>query len=138
MTTVLKTTNLCKTYGEKTVTDNVSLNINEGTIYGLIGKNGAGKTTLMRQILGMALPSSGKIELFDGMNLFEARKHIGSLIEAPAIYKKCTAYENMYRMAILLGSTKKEVKDILEFVGLGDTGKNWQVSSLWECVKGLE
>ena len=101
MSTVLKTYNLNKKYGSKLVSNNISLTINRGDIYGFVGKNGAGKTTLMRQVLGMAFPTDGIIQLFDGEPLDLARRKIGSLIEAPAVYKKCSAYENMKRFAFL-------------------------------------
>ncbi len=121
MSTVLKTYNLNKKYGNKLVSNNISLTINKGDIYGFVGKNGAGKTTLMRQVLGMAFPTDGTIQLFDGEPLDLARRKIGSLIEAPAVYKKCSAYENMKRFAFLSDSSDKEIKEILDYVGLGDT-----------------
>ena len=122
MSTVLKTYNLNKKYGSKLVSNNISLTINRGDIYGFVGKNGAGKTTLMRQVLGMAFPTDGIIQLFDGEPLDLARRKIGSLIEAPGVYKKCSAYENMKRFAFLCNSSDKQIKDILDYVGLGNTG----------------
>lgn len=122
MSAILSTQNLVKKYGYKIVSNNISLTINKGDIYGFVGKNGAGKTTFMRQVLGLAFPDSGKITLFGGEPLNTARKKIGSLIEFPSIYKNCTAYENMKRMAILTGSSDKSVRKILDFVGLGNTG----------------
>lgn len=122
MSTVLKTHNLNKKYGNKLVTNNINLTINRGDIYGFVGKNGAGKTTLMRQVLGMAFPTDGSIQLFDGEPLDSARKKIGSLIEAPAVYKKCSAYENMKRFAYLCDTSDKQIKEILDYVGLANTG----------------
>lgn len=122
MSAILSTQNLVKKYGDKIVSNNISLMINKGDIYEFVGKNGAGKTTFMRQVLGLAFPDSGKITLFGGEPLNTARKKIGSLIEFPSIYKNCTAYENMKRMAILTGSSDKSVRKILDFVGLGNTG----------------
>lgn len=122
MSAILSTQNLVKKYGYKIVSNNISLTINKGDIYGFVGKNGAGKTTFMRQVLRLAFPDSGKITLFGGEPLNTARKKIGSLIEFPSIYKNCTAYENMKRMAILTGSSDKSVRKILDFVGLGNTG----------------
>lgn len=122
MSAILSTQNLVKKYGYKIVSNNISLTINKGDIYGFVGKNGAGKTTFMRQVLGLAFPDSGEIILFGGEPLNTARKKIGSLIEFPSIYKNCTAYENMKRMAILTGSSDKSVRKILDFVGLGNTG----------------
>ena len=122
MSAILSTQNLVKKYGYKIVSNNISLTINKGDIYGFVGKNGAGKTTFMRQVLELAFPDSGEITLFGGEPLNTARKKIGSLIEFPSIYKNCTAYENMKRMAILTGSSDKSVRKILDFVGLGNTG----------------
>ena len=62
--TILKTENITKKYGGTQVLSNVSITLENGRIYGLIGVNGAGKTTLMRQILGLSIPTSGEIELF--------------------------------------------------------------------------
>lgn len=119
---VIETQSLSKQYKTKLAVNEVSIHVKRGEIYGLIGKNGAGKTSLMKLILGLTSPTRGSIELFGNKNLNEGRKKIGSLIEAPGLYKNCTAYENMLRFAILYGADKKEIKPILERVGLGNTG----------------
>lgn len=123
METILKISNLTKKFKNKVAVDKLNMTINRGDIYGFIGKNGAGKTTAMRLILGTAFPNEGKIELFGGQPLGEARKRIGALIEAPGIYRNCTAYENMKRFSILYGGTDEEISENLELVGLSDTGK---------------
>lgn len=120
---VLKTHELTKIYGKKAVVDKVSMNIAKGDIYGFIGRNGAGKTTAMKMMLGMIFPDGGSTELFGGKADDNARKRVGSLIEAPALYKNCTAYENLKRFSILFGGDKKNINDILELVNLQDTGK---------------
>ena len=61
---ILKTTNLTKTYKGYHAVNNVSIALEPGKIYGLVGRNGAGKSTLMRLIAGLSYPSSGEIELF--------------------------------------------------------------------------
>lgn len=119
---IIETQNLVKQYKTKLAVNDVSIHVKRGDIYGLIGKNGAGKTSLMKLILGLTVPSQGKILLFGSDNLNAGRKKIGSLIEAPGLYKSCTAYENMLRFATLYGADKKEIKPILERVGLGSTG----------------
>lgn len=119
---VIETNNLTKVYGNKTVLDHVSLHVARGDIYGFIGKNGAGKTTLMKLLLGMSQPTEGTINLFGTDKLNLARHHIGSLIEEPALYKSCTAAENLRRFAILANADASQVDDILRFVGLGDVG----------------
>lgn len=119
---VIETSNLTKTYGSKTVLDHVNMHVAKGDIYGFIGKNGAGKTTLMKLLLGMSQPTEGTITLFGTKKLNVARRLIGSLIEEPALYKNCTAAENMKRFAILSGTDYHEIDEILHFVGLGDVG----------------
>ena len=119
---IVQTQNLTKRYGEKIAVNNVSMNIVKGDIYGFIGRNGAGKTTTMKLLLGTSYPTSGEIQLFGSKNLDKERARIGSLLEAPGLYKNCTAYENMKRFSLLCGGTDKEIKDLLAFVGLGNVG----------------
>lgn len=119
---VIETNSLTKKYGQRAVVNNVSVHVKKGDIYGLIGRNGAGKTTLMRLLLGLAVPNSGEIKLFGGENAESARRKIGSLIEAPALFKNETAFENMKRFAYLAPTSDDEIKRLLDFVGLGDTG----------------
>lgn len=123
MSFILKTEGLTKKYGGRAVVDHVNMTIEKGDIYGFIGKNGAGKTTLMRMVLSLAKPTSGTISLFDGVSAREAGKRIGSLIEAPGLYKNCTAYENMVRFSIAADADQSEIPTILEFVGLSDVKK---------------
>ena len=123
MEAIIETKNLTKKYGSKAAVNQVSICVNRGDIYGLIGKNGAGKTTLIKMLLGLTDPNSGSITLMGQENVCAARKRIGSLVEAPALYKKESAYENMKRFAILSGATEEEIRELLDFVGLADTGK---------------
>lgn len=119
---VLSTKDLTKQFGTKYAVKNVSMQIRKGEIYGFIGKNGAGKTTLMRLILGAAMPTGGSIALFGGEDDNSARRRIGALLEYPCIYKNCSALENLRRFAILHGSSGDELEEILELVGLKNTG----------------
>ena len=114
--------NLHKSYGAFEVLRGLEMNVNKGDIYGFIGRNGAGKTTAMRLILGLARPTSGKIKLFNSDDLNAQRKKIGSLIEAPGLYKRCSALENMKRFSILYGGDDKEIEELLSFVGLNGVG----------------
>ena len=122
MSMILETFGLTKRFGATLAVDSVSMRIEQGEIYGFIGKNGAGKTTLMRTVLGLALPSSGTYRLFDGLNAREAGRQIGSLVETPGFFKNCTAMENLERFSRLYGADTDEVPGILEMVGLGSAG----------------
>ena len=119
---VIETQSLTKKYGAKTAVKEAFVHVKKGDIYGLIGKNGAGKTTLMKLILGLSRPYGGTMQLFGEEDLNKARKRIGSLIEAPALYKNETAFENMKRFAILAKTSDDEIKRLLDLVGLGNTG----------------
>ena len=122
MAFVIETKTLTKKFPNKIAVNRVDMHVEKGAIYGLIGKNGAGKTTAMKMILGIIRPTEGKISLFGSTNLAKERKRIGSLIEAPGIYKNCTAEENLKRFSLLAGGTDKEIKELLAFVGLGNVG----------------
>ena len=119
---VIETKALTKKYGEKLAVNGMSLHVRKGDIYGLIGKNGAGKTTLMKLLLGLTSANGGEIKLFGNTDLDRARQKIGSLIEAPALYKNETAFENMKRFAILAPTSDEEIRKLLTLVGLGNVG----------------
>lgn len=119
---IIETEGLTKRYGKRLCVNNISIHIAKSDIYGFIGRNGAGKTTAMRLILGLARPTSGKIKLFNSDDLNAQRKKIGSLIEAPGLYKRCSALENMKRFSILYGGDDKEIEELLSFVGLNGVG----------------
>ena len=119
---VIETSNLTKKFSNKAVVDKVSMHVRKGDIYGFIGKNGAGKTTTMKMILGLLNVTEGEIKINGSNNLDKERNKIGSLIENAGLYKNATAYENMKRFSILYGGSDTEIKEILEFVGLAQTG----------------
>lgn len=123
---LLSTNSLTKQYGKHKAVDSVSLHIKQGDIYGLIGRNGAGKTTILKMISGLASPTKGEISIFGNTgaeaNLFMSR--IGVLIEQPGLYMNMSAAENLKVKCIALGvRSKGYVENLLETVGLSDTGK---------------
>lgn len=93
---------LTKLYNNKRGIRNISLDIPDGEILGLLGPNGSGKTTIMKVMLSLITPDSGEI-LVNGKPLSEdfenIMEHTGALIESPAIYKDMTAYKNLRLMA---------------------------------------
>lgn len=119
---VIETKNLMKKYPNKIAVNNVNMHVKKGDIYGFIGKNGAGKTSTMKLILGLSNPTSGEIIINNSRNLIKERKKIGSLIEAPGLFKNKTAFENLKQFSLVSGGTDKEIKEILEIVGLSKTG----------------
>ena len=125
--TVLRTRNLTKRYGSTAAVDDVSLTVENGDIYGLIGQNGAGKTTLMRAVTSLTHPDSGSIELFGQTGeagLTAARTRMGCVVETPALYPNLTAVQNLEYYRIQRGITDRHtVQNSLEQVRLTDTGK---------------
>ena len=124
--TVIQTKNIVKRYGKFSAVDDISINVERGDIYALVGQNGAGKTTLLKLICGLTPPSGGKIELLGRSSpaqLGKARSHMGTMIETPGFFPYLSAKENLEYYRIQRGGkVKAKVEDALEFVGLDKTG----------------
>lgn len=121
---IIETTDLTKTYGDKTILDKVNVHVQQGQIYGFVGKNGAGKTTFMKMICGLIQPTSGSFKLLDNDNVYEARRQIGCLIEAPSLYKDMTAKQNLIYYSKMKGVEGLIApEELLEKVGLRDVEK---------------
>ncbi|MDF2858150.1 MAG: transporter related [Neobacillus sp.] len=124
---ILQTNGLTKSFHGANALKNVSLSLEAGKVYGLIGQNGAGKSTLMRIVAGLSFPSSGSIELFGhtgDKELQIERKRIGCMIEYPSLAPNMTAKENLKLHRIMRGIPNKEVEDeLLTLIGLDGTGK---------------
>ena len=116
---ILRTNTVSKKYTNYYAVDKVSISIQKGEIYGLIGENGAGKSTLMKMIAGLVEPSEGSIELFGNFVPQTERYRMGCVIESPALYTELTAKQNLevFRKAYGL-SSKESVQQILKQVGL--------------------
>ncbi|MGG5332775.1 ATP-binding cassette domain-containing protein [Enterococcus sp. AZ163] len=125
--TILRTTQLSKSYTGRMAVSEINMTIRKGEIYGFIGENGAGKTTLLRLITSLILPSCGEIELFGSSkadDLQQARTRIGSMIETPAFFPKMTARENLEYYWIQRGLVdENEIERVLQLVNLSDTGR---------------
>ena len=123
---MIKTSNLMKSYRDSSALRDVSITMESGKIYGLIGQNGAGKTTLMRLLAGLSFPTGGTIELFGHSGeraLQEERKRLGCMIENPGFVPYMTANENLKFHRMMRGVPNKEIEcELLELVGLADTG----------------
>ena len=132
--TIIQTNHLTKVYKTIPALYEASVTINEGDIYGLVGKNGAGKTTLMRIICGLTEKTSGSYSLFGEVSeqgLQTARKQIGGIIEQPSLYPTYTARRNLECIAHLRNVPLSRVDDMLAFAGLSDVeGRKVQDFSL--------
>jgi ABC-2 type transport system ATP-binding protein len=120
---ILETKKLSKSFEKQEAVKDISISVPSNSIYGLLGPNGAGKSTLLKMIVGMLKPSSGKI-LFEGQEW--SRKDlqkIGSLIEAAPLYENLTAKDNLKVRTTVLGLPDSRIEEVLNIVGLEDTGK---------------
>ncbi|MDO7906639.1 ATP-binding cassette domain-containing protein [Paenibacillus sp. JX-17] len=97
-----------KQYADKTAVNGISLEVEEGEIYGLLGANGAGKTTSMRMVLGLIYPDGGNI-LYNGKGYSKELQHLmGYLPEERGLYPKIKVSEQIIYLARLRGMSEKE------------------------------
>lgn len=123
---ILTTNALTKKFGSYKASNEVSIHVQRGDIYGLIGRNGAGKTTLMKMIGGLTHPTSGSFEITgkNGEKTEKMMPKVGILIEAPGLYPNMTAMQNLKTKAIALGiKDESYLQGLLKEVGLENTGK---------------
>ncbi|MGO0263759.1 lantibiotic protection ABC transporter ATP-binding protein [Priestia aryabhattai] len=119
---ILQVNKLTKEIKKDKILDEITINIRRNTIYGLLGPNGAGKSTTLKIIAGLIKPTSGEI-IFDGHKWNRSDlSYIGSLIEHAPLYGNLTARENLEVIATMLGIPKKRIDEVLDIVGLQNTG----------------
>ncbi|MFN2746348.1 MULTISPECIES: lantibiotic protection ABC transporter ATP-binding protein [Bacillus] len=119
---ILQTRHLTKKYKKSIVLNGVSMNVRKNTVYGLLGPNGAGKSTTLKIISGLLKQTSGEV-IFNG-NQWTRKDllYIGSLIEHAPLYGNLTAIENLEVINTILGLPKERIQEVLQIVGLTNTG----------------
>ena len=116
---VLRTDNLVKKYGKRTVANHVSIDVTQGEIVGLLGPNGAGKSTTFYMTTGLITPNEGRIFLND-MEITKlpvykrARLGIGYLAQDPSVFRKLCVEDNIRAILQLTGTSKEYQRDKLE------------------------
>ena len=123
---VIQTMGLSKRYKDRWAVDRLDLRVEQGDIYGFIGRNGAGKSTTLKLLCGLARPTRGEALLFDRpIRDAAARRRVGALIEQPGLYPDLSGRENLLLHAALLGldSPRKQVDEALQTVGLSAAEK---------------
>ena len=118
---ILSLKNIDKTYGKEQVLHNISFDIEQGEICGLIGENGAGKTTLMRILLGLIQSDKGEIKSV-------SQHKIGSIIESPALYPNLTGRQHLQYYKTRFG-LKTDIIKMLELVRLPQTSWDRKVKN---------
>ena len=124
--TAVEIRNLTKVFDGKEVLRGCNLTVQSGTIYGLLGANGAGKTTMFKLITGLLSPTAGNVKV-QGEKLYIDKKDflrkMGILIETPVFYDHLSAKENLEIHLSYMEQSFEKIGQVLEMVGLGDTGK---------------
>jgi lipopolysaccharide export system ATP-binding protein len=129
----LRTRDLTKSYGGRTVVKGISLEIASGEVVGLLGPNGAGKTTTFSMVVGLTAPDSGRV-LLDGADVTDdpmyvrARKGIGYLPQEASIFRGLTVEQNILAILETIGSNgadrRTRLRELLSELGLTPLAKS--------------
>ena len=133
---MIKIENLKKFYGATQIIDDVSLNVEKGEIFAIVGHSGAGKSTLLRCINGLEDYQSGSLKVFDkeisalkDRELRELRRDVGMIFQHFALMARKTAFENVATPLKFWGYSdgeiKKRVSELLELVGLANKAASY-------------
>jgi len=116
---VLEIQNLSKKYpGGTQALDNLTLQVETGSIYGLLGPNGSGKTTTLGIVLDVLQASHGTFNWFGQPLTKETKRRVGAILETPNFYPYLSAYQNLKVAADVKNINPKEIEPVLQTVGL--------------------
>ncbi len=111
--------------GETCAVDDVSFELEAGTLVGLLGPSGCGKTTLMRSLVGTQVVSSGSVTLLgEPAGSAPLRDRVGYVTQTPSVYADLTVRENLSYFAAILGKSSKAVERALVDVDLAERGES--------------
>lgn len=138
MDTLLSLQHLKKHYATQKAVDDISFDIEKGSIFGLLGPNGAGKTTLLRMITGIFYPDEGQIML-DGkpFNPSEDISKIGYMPEERGMYKKMKIGEQALYLAQLKGLSKAEATEKIMYWFKKLEMETWWNKKVEDLSKGM-
>lgn len=130
----LSTKHLVKKYGQRTVVNDVNIQVEQGEIVGLLGPNGAGKTTTFYMVVGLIKPYSGSVFL-DDQNISDlpmyrrAQIGIGYLAQEASVFRQMSVEDNIYSVMqfkrdMTEADRRKKLEELLEEFGLGHVRKS--------------
>ena len=139
---ILRTENLVKRYGDRTVVKDFSLNVHQGEIVGLLGPNGAGKTTTFYMVVGFIKPNEGDVFLennnITALPMYKrARLGIGYLPQEPSVFRKLSVEDNIKAVLEMLPLSKEEQSQRLEGL-IGEFGLERVRTSKGDTLSGGE
>jgi ABC-2 type transport system ATP-binding protein len=120
---MIQTNNLTKKFDDHVAVDRLTLEIDEGEVFGFLGPNGAGKTTTVRMLTSLIAPTSGTASVANfivGQDDQEIRRNVGILTETPGMYDRLSAWRNLMIYAELyeVDNPEKQVEKYLQLLGL--------------------
>ena len=131
---VIQIKDVCKAFDQLQVLNNISLSVEEGEIFGLLGPSGAGKTTLIKMLIGLLSATSGNIATLGkelDKKIDESFPSFGMVLDNDGLYDRLNCYDNLelYARIYSISNRKKVINDLLEKVGLIESSKK-SVSNL--------
>lgn len=131
---VIQIKDVCKEFDQRQVLNNISLSVEEGEIFGLLGPSGAGKTTLIKMLIGLLSATSGNIAILGkelDKKIDESFPSFGMVLDNDGLYDRLNCYDNLelYARIYSISNRKKVINDLLEKVGLIESSKK-SVSNL--------
>lgn len=118
MEPVLQLDGLSKHFGRLTAVDNLTLAVEKGNIYGLLGPNGSGKTTTLGMALDVIRPTGGSFRWFGQPISYESKRRIGAILETPNFYNYLSGHANLTIVAEIKQVPLADVQRVLELTGL--------------------
>lgn len=119
--TVINFKNYTKSFKDEIVLNNINISLEEGEIYGIIGKNGSGKSVFFKAICGFVKPTNGFVEVYGkkiGIDCDFPEK-VGAMIEKPGFLPSYTGFDNLKFLSQINNKiTDKEINEIMNLVGL--------------------
>ena len=130
----LSTQHLVKKYGQRTVVNDVNIEVEQGDIVGLLGPNGAGKTTTLYMVVGLIKPYSGKVYLdeedISDLPMYKrAQKGIGYLAQEASVFRQMTVEDNIYSVMqfkkdMSEADRRKKLEELIDEFGLDHVRKS--------------
>ncbi|MCB0823741.1 MAG: ABC transporter ATP-binding protein [Bacteroidales bacterium] len=118
MENVLTISNLDKRYGKIHAVNNLSIAVEKGSVYGILGPNGSGKTTTLGIVLGVVNSGGGSFSWFNEPNSKQNRKRIGAILEQPLFYPYLSALNNLKIVADIKQVSYDDIERVLKIVDL--------------------
>ena len=126
MSNMIEITNLCKSFKDTKVLNDITIKIKKGNIIGIIGRNGSGKTVLFKCICGLISPTKGTVKINNkilGKDI-DIPNNIGAIIETPGFLPNYNGFKNLKFLAMIKNQISNEhIKDTIKLVGLNPDSK---------------